>query len=108
MQQILVTGHLGKDAVVKQTNGGTEKVIFSVCNTERYKQENDEVKEESTWFNCIYRGKGLAPYLKKGTKVLIQGRLKVSVYKNDRNEHVSDLLVFVDTVEIQNTPKKDN
>jgi single-strand DNA-binding protein len=73
MLQLIAVGYIGRDAVVKEHNG--KKVInFSVAHTEKFKKQDGIVVEKTTWVDCsVWDKENLAPYLKQGTQVLIQG-----------------------------------
>lgn len=107
MQQITIVGNVGKDAVVKSTNGN-DITTFSVCVTESYKNAQGEKVEKSNWYGCVYRRKGVANYIKKGDKILVQGNLNPKIYINDRREASLDLTVNVELIEfLSSKPKAD-
>lgn len=99
MQQIQVTGHLGKDAVIKVSNG-KEFLTFNVCATESYKNQSGERVETSQWYSCVYQRTALAHLLKKGDKIMVQGELKAKIYVNDRRQSQIDLSISVTRVEL--------
>jgi single-strand DNA-binding protein len=107
MQQITIVGNVGKDAVVKSTNGN-DITTFSVCVTESYNNAQGEKVEKSNWYGCVYRRKGVAQYIKKGDRILVQGELNPKIYVNDRRESSLDLTVNVGRIEfLTNKPKAD-
>lgn len=71
-------GHLGSEPEMRFTPSGTPVTIFNVATHEQYPNEKGEIIKVTTWFRCTAWGK-LAEicnlYLKKGSKVLIEGRL---------------------------------
>ncbi len=83
---IVVCGHLGRDANLKDVNG--QSVLeFSVA----YNAKKDD---PPTWFNCAIwgdRGKKLAAHLSKGTAVIVSGTLNPRTYqsKKDGGERTS-------------------
>jgi single-stranded DNA-binding protein len=81
MQQIQIIGNLGKDAEVK-TFSEKPYTVFSVAVKE---------KETTTWFNVYKYGANdnLRPYLKKGTKVFIQGSFSHKVDDKDGKTFVN-------------------
>jgi single-strand DNA-binding protein len=86
MKQLTIIGNLGFDAVIKEYNG--QKFIeFSVAVNERYKKADGTQVETTDWINCTYRQLGLAPYLKKGDKILVQGKMSVNVYQGKDKTH---------------------
>lgn len=89
--EIEIVGNIGNDAVLKEMNG--RKVLnFSVAHSERYKKQDGTLVENTTWLNCSYwDAEKIAPYLKKGTMVMVKGKPGVSVYQNKAGQHVADL-----------------
>lgn len=81
MIKLLVIGNLGKDAVVNNVNGKTV-INFNVAHTEKYKDAQGTQKERTTWVECAYwtDRTGIAPYLKKGTQVYVEGNPEVRTY----------------------------
>jgi single-strand DNA-binding protein len=80
MIKMQVIGHLGKDAVVNNA-GGSTVINFSVAHTEKIKEQ-----EKTIWVECSYwtEKTAVAPYLKKGTQVYVEGSPDIATYnKND-------------------------
>ena len=78
MQSITVTGGLGRDAELKQTQGGDSILSFSVGSSQGYGD-----KKSTNWFRCTVwgkRGASIAQYLTKATKVTVQGELTIGEY----------------------------
>ena len=78
MQSITVTGGLGRDAELKQTQGGDSILSFSVGSSQGYGD-----KKSTNWFRCTVwgkRGTSIAQYLTKGTKVTVQGEFSIGEY----------------------------
>ena len=89
--EIEIVGNIGNDAVLKETNG--RKVVnFSVAHSEKYKKQDGTIVENTTWINCSYwDADKIAPYLKKGTTVLVKGKPSVNTYQNKAGQHVADI-----------------
>lgn len=81
MIKLIAIGHLGKDAILNNVNG-KNVINFSVCHTEKYKDAQGNQKEKSTWIDCAYWSErtGIAPYLKKGIQVYVEGQPEVRSY----------------------------
>jgi single-strand DNA-binding protein len=87
MQQIIVTGHIGKDAeIITPNNGGKDFMTFSIAETERWKNAAGEKQERTQWWKINSNQVGLAPYLKKGTHMEVMGRVEQGVYKGSDGE----------------------
>lgn len=106
MQQITILGNLGKDAVIKSTNG-KEVVLFNVCVNSDYKNANGETVKRSNWYSCIYKGTSVAKYIKKGDLILVEGELNPRIYVNDKKEASLDLTVSVIRIELLNNKRDD-
>lgn len=78
MYQLTITGHLGKDAIQKEANG-RRFLTFSVGVDDSFK-EGDQRIERTAWVDVTTDHLVVAPYLLKGTKVLVQGRLKTDTW----------------------------
>lgn len=75
---IVIGGNLGADAELRKTNNGTPVTSFDIAVNEKYKDENGEPKERTIWVRVnIWRktAEALTPYLKKGQRVHVVGRL---------------------------------
>lgn len=74
---IIIAGNVGKDPEMRYTPAGAAVTSFSVASSRSYKTQGQTMKE-TIWFRVTCWNK-LAEfannYVKKGTKVLIEGRL---------------------------------
>lgn len=82
-------GSLGRDPEVRHTQDGRPIVSLSVATSESWKDKNTgERKEKTEWHRVVIFNEGLAKvaeqYLKKGSKVFIEGSLQTRKY-NDRD-----------------------
>lgn len=85
MIKLQVIGNLGRDCVTNNVNGRTV-MNFTVAHTERYRDAQGAQQERTTWVDCAYWSDrtAVAPYLKKGTQVYVEGTPEVRTYpKND-------------------------
>jgi single-strand DNA-binding protein len=75
---IIIVGNVGKDPEMRYTPTGQAVTSFNVATNRSYTGANGQQVKETIWFRISAWGK-LAEtcntYLKKGTKVLIEGRL---------------------------------
>jgi single-strand DNA-binding protein len=74
---ILIVGNLGRDPEMRYTPSGLPVTSFSVASNRTFTRDNQQVKE-TIWFKVTTWGKQAETcnnYLKKGSKVLIEGRL---------------------------------
>lgn len=73
MKSITIAGNIGRDAETRNTQQGDKVTSWTVA------VEDRSGKDKSTiWFDCSLwgaRGEKLAPYLRKGGKVVVSGDL---------------------------------
>ncbi len=98
---ITVTGNLGSDAEFKKTTNGTPVTSFSLANTSRKQKMGEWVDGDTTWFRVFVwdtDAAGTANTLKKGDKVIVTGRFKVSKYISKDGEEKQTLEINADSV----------
>lgn len=97
MQKMLIIGNLGKDPDLKYNQSGKPVTRFSVAVTERRKEGEDETE----WFNAVSFGQtaeNVNKYLKKGSQVFIEGRIKTRRYDKDgQTRYITEL--YADSVQ---------
>lgn len=77
-QTIILIGNLGKEPEMRYTPSGQPVVSFSVATNRSYKGAEGQPVKETTWFRVTAWGKQAETcnqYLRKGSKVLVEGRL---------------------------------
>ncbi len=77
-QTIIIAGNLGRDPEMRYTPNGQAVTNFSVAVSDNYTNSNGERVERTVWFRVSTWGKQAETcnqYLKKGRKVLVEGRL---------------------------------
>ena len=75
---IVIVGNVGRDPEMRYTPSGQAVTSFSVASNRRYTSSNGEQINETIWFRVSAWGKQAEvcnQYLKKGSKVLVEGRL---------------------------------
>lgn len=68
-----IIGNLGKDAEVKQTQSGQTLIMFSVAHTTKRNGQDATVWVDVSKFVDQGQTTAIAQYLKKGTKVYVEG-----------------------------------
>ncbi len=75
---IIVVGNLGRDPEMRYTPSGQAVTNFSVATSRQYTGSDGAMVKETIWFRISAWGKQAETcntYLKKGSKVLVEGRL---------------------------------
>lgn len=76
--KLCIIGHIVKDIQISTLSSGSVIGKSSIASTHTYKTQTGEKKEETCFLEfCLFgqRVSKLEQYLKKGTKVLLEGRL---------------------------------
>jgi len=74
----IITGNLTRDPELRNTPNGASVCSFSVAVNRTYRDASGEQKEDVSFIDCSAWGKlgeMIAQYAKKGTGVLVSGRL---------------------------------
>lgn len=108
LNAVAISGNLGKDAELRVTTGGTSVLAFSVAVNERRRQSDGTYKDKANWIDCVMFGKraeGIQPYLRRGSKLSLTGRISQNKYEHDGKTY-SRIEVIVDEVELMNTRRE--
>ena len=109
INRVNVSGNLTRDAELRRTQGGTDVTNFCVAVSDRRKNpQTGEWEDYPNYVDCVMFGRRaevLAPMLRKGSKVAIEGRLRFNSWERD-GQRRSKLEVLVDEVELM-TPRGD-
>ena len=105
VNKVILLGNLGRDPEVKFTPQGTPVAKFSIATSERYKDKEGNWQERTEWHNIVLwqrLAEIAGEYLKKGSKVYIEGRLRTDSWddresgqKKYRTEIVGSDLVLL-------------
>lgn len=85
LNKVQLIGRLGRDPESKFTPTGKKVAHFSVAVSNRWKSKEGEAKESTEWVNIEAWGRlgeVCQEYLKKGSLVYIEGRLKTDKYED--------------------------
>jgi single-strand DNA-binding protein len=101
MIKLQVIGNLGKDAIVNEVNGKSV-INFNVAHTERFKDAQGNPKDRTTWVDCSYwtDRTAVAPYLKKGTQVYVEGTPDVRTYTTADGRNGASLTLRIVSVQL--------
>lgn len=84
LNQAQIIGYLGRDPEVRYLPSGEAVANFSIATTEKWKDKNTgEQREETEWHRISVFGRLaeiVGEYLKKGSLVFVQGKLKTRKY----------------------------
>jgi single-strand DNA-binding protein len=84
LNRVQLIGRLGKDPESKFTPTGKKVCHFSLAVSNRWKDKNGETKETTEWVNIEVWGRlgeVCQEFLKKGSLIFVEGRLKTDKYE---------------------------
>ena len=104
INSVNITGNLTRDIELRQTQSGYSIGAISVAVNDRRKNpQTEEWEDKPNFVECTLFGKraeGLAPYLKKGQKVGINGKLDWQQWETQDGSKRSTLKVIVNDLEL--------
>jgi single-strand DNA-binding protein len=87
VNKVILIGNLGADPEIRHLQNGVSVANFRIATSETYKDKTTGEKREQTEWHSIVAWRGLAEitekYLKKGSKVYIEGKLRTRKWEKD-------------------------
>ncbi len=86
LNAVVIAGNLTKDPIFRQTTSGTPVVNFSIASNRRFKDKNEEWKEDVCYVGIVAWNRladSCKDRLKKGNAVLVDGELQSRTFKTD-------------------------
>ena len=94
--KVILTGRLTKDPEVRYSQGDNPTCIarYTLASDRKYSKGDDK---QTDFINCVAFGKSgefVEKYLKKGTKILVTGRIQTGSYEKDgKKYYTTDVVV---------------
>jgi len=110
LNRVLLVGNLTKDPELKFIPSGTAVANLRMATNRKWKAASGETKEEVTFVGVVVWGKqaeACGEYLKKGSPVLVEGRLQSRSWETDAHEKRSILEVVAERVQFLSTRRAD-
>ena len=108
INKVFISGNLTRDSELRSTQGGMAVLGFGVAVNDRHKNpQTGDWEDYPNFVDCTMfgtRAEKLQPYLTKGTKVAIEGKLRYSSWERD-GQRRSKLEVVVDELEFMSAKK---
>lgn len=100
LNSVSLIGTLVKDAELKTVGNGFNILAMGIANNYSQKK-NDTYEQEVSFFDCRLLGKvaqALAPYMKKGSKVAVSGKLRQERWEKDGKKN-SKVYILIDDIQ---------
>lgn len=90
VNKAIVVGHLGSDPEIAKTQSGNSYASFSVATGEAWRDKaTGERRERTEWHKVVIFNEALVKvaeqYLKKGSKVYLEGAMRTRKWKDKNN-----------------------
>jgi single-strand DNA-binding protein len=85
VNKVILVGNLGADPVVRYTPSGSAVANISLATSETWKDKEGQKQEQTEWHKVVFfnrLGEIAGEYLKKGSKVYVEGKLKTRKWQN--------------------------
>jgi single-strand DNA-binding protein len=99
LNKVLLIGRLGQDPELKYTQSGVAVVNFSMATSMQWKDQDGNKQEKTEWHNIVaWRGlaETCANYLKKGSKIYVEGRLETDSWEDENKKKHYKTKVLID------------
>lgn len=100
VNKVILVGNLGNDPEVRSFQNGGRVANLSLATSESWKDKGSgERKEKTQWHRVVIASDGLVGicerYLKKGSKVYLEGQLETRKYtdKNGNDAYVTEVVL---------------
>ena len=105
VNKVILVGNVGKDPEVKYLDKDIPCARFTLATSETFRAKNEEKVETTEWHNIVlWRGlaKVAEQYVKKGSKLYIEGKITHRQYEKDGvtkyfTEIVGNSMVMLDS-----------
>lgn len=99
LNRATIIGNVGGDPEIKNLGNGGVVANFTVATTESWKDKNSgEKKERTEWHRIVVWNEGLCGvienYVRKGTKIMVEGELQTRKWEKDGIERYSTEIVL--------------
>jgi len=108
--KIILQGNLSKDIEVRYTQSGTAMGSTSIAVSKKYKTQSGEQKEETLFIDLKAFGRIaeiMNQYMRKGSKVLVDGSLKFEQWTSHDGTKRSKHVVIVENIQMLDTKQKE-
>src|SRR5499433_1839818 len=91
VNKVILVGNLGRDPEIRQLPSGGQIANLSVATSETWRDKNSgERKERTEWHRVVIFNEGLCKiaeqYLKKGSKVYVEGQLQTRKWQDQSGQ----------------------
>lgn len=89
LNKVILVGNLGRDPEVRSMQNGDKVANLNIATSERWKDRDGNQQEKTEWHRVVIFGRVAEiaeRYLKKGSKVLIEGKLQTRKWQDQSGQ----------------------
>ena len=108
MNKVILSGNLTRDPEVRYTQSGMAYARMGIAVNRPYSSKNTEGQATVDFFNMISWSKTAefcGRYLKKGSSVIVEGRIENNNYEDKNGVKHNDVSIHVDNIEFAGTKR---
>jgi single stranded DNA-binding protein (ssb) len=103
LNKVMLIGNVGKDPEIRHLENGVAVVTLPIATSERFKDRNGDVKEQTEWHNVVF-WRNLAEivekHVRKGSQVFIEGRLRTRNWEDQSGQKRYATEIVADTMRL--------
>ncbi|MCQ2183154.1 MAG: single-stranded DNA-binding protein [Bacteroidales bacterium] len=110
LNKVMLIGNVGRDPEIRYLDGnsgqggqGTKVATFTLATSEKYRDRNGELRENTEWHNIVAwrQSADIAErFIKKGTQLYIEGRLRTRSYTDASGNKKYTTEITVDSLQL--------
>ncbi len=103
VNKVILVGNVGKDPEVRHLESGASVAAFPLATTERYKDKNGSLQDQTEWHNIIC-WRNLADlaekYINKGSQLYIEGKIRTRSWTDQTGAKRYTTEIVADTIRL--------
>lgn len=102
INKAMIAGRITHDLELKFTPKGTPVLRFNVAVDRRYKDESDQWQTSTSFIDVVVwseRAEGIAKQARKGTPVLVEGRIETRSYTDNSGNNRKSFEIIAENVQ---------
>lgn len=109
VNKVILVGNAGRDPEVRYLDGNSQNgqsakvATFTLATSERYRDRNGELRENTEWHNIVAWRQSAdvcEKYVKKGTQLYIEGKLRTRSFNDASGAKRYTTEIVVDTLQL--------
>lgn len=102
LNKVFLAGRITRDLELRYTPKGTPVVNFTIAMDKRFKDDNDQWQSVPVFIDIVawkYNAENICKQAKKGTAVMVEGRIETSSYTDQNNVNRKRFEIWVNNIQ---------